>query len=134
MFFNKVIEAGNLVRDVELKYLPTGTAVGNFTLAVRDKYGDKEETMFIDVVVFGKLAEICSQYTGKGSSVLVDGRLQQQTWDDKSGNKKSKIQIIGQVVRFITTKEKMENKSEPNPEGKVTNKPKTEDTDDLEPF
>jgi single-strand DNA-binding protein len=104
--FNKVILLGNLTRDVETRYTPNGVAVASFAIAVNRKYkqGDetKEEVSFIDIVVFGKQAEACGQYIGKGDSILVDGRLQQRRWDDKdTGAKRSKIEVAAQTVTFM---------------------------------
>ncbi len=104
--FNKVILLGNLTRDPEVRYTPNGIAVASFAIAVNRKYkqGDetKEEVSYIDIVVFGKQAESCGQYIGKGDSVLIDGRLQQRRWDDKeSGQKRSKVEVVAQSVNFM---------------------------------
>jgi len=104
--YNKVILLGNLTRDPEMKPLPSGTSVCNFSLALNRKYkvGDeqKEEVSYFDIVVFGRQAETSSQYLSKGSSVLVDGRLQQRRWDDKdSGQKRSKVEVVAETVRFM---------------------------------
>ncbi len=104
--FNKVILLGNLTRDPEVRYTPNGIAVASFAIAVNRKYkqGDetKEEVSYIDIVVFGKQAESCGQYIGKGDSVLIDGRLQQRRWDDKdTGAKRSKIEVVAQSVNFM---------------------------------
>ncbi|HEY6010359.1 MAG TPA: single-stranded DNA-binding protein [Nitrospirota bacterium] len=104
--FNKVILLGNLTRDPEVRYTPNGIAVASFAIAVNRKYkqGDetKEEVSYIDIVVFGKQAESCGQYIGKGDSVLVDGRLQQRRWDDKeTGQKRSKVEVVAQSVNFM---------------------------------
>ena len=104
--FNKVIVAGRLTRDPELRYTPSGSAVGGFGLAVNRKYkhGDdvKEETHFFDIITFGKLAESCGQHLSKGTSVIVEGRLQQRRWDDKAtGQKRSKVDIAAQTVTTI---------------------------------
>jgi len=104
--FNKVILLGNLTRDPEVRYTPNGIAVASFAIAVNRKYkqGDetKEEVSYIDIVVFGKQAESCGQYIGKGDSVLIDGRLQQRRWDDKdTGQKRNKIEVVAQSVNFM---------------------------------
>lgn len=106
MTYNKVILIGNLTRDPEVRYTPQGTPVANFSLAVNRKYkvGDeqKEEVSFFDVVVFGKQAELAGQYLSKGKGVLIDGRLQQRRWDDKeSGQKRSKVEIVAEVMQFL---------------------------------
>ncbi|HSA02373.1 MAG TPA: single-stranded DNA-binding protein, partial [Candidatus Paceibacterota bacterium] len=89
--FNKVILAGNLTRDPELRYTPKGTAVVKLGLAINRRWRDeagqqKEEAVFVDVEAFGKTAETIGQYLKKGSPVLVEGRLRLDTWDDKQTN------------------------------------------------
>jgi single-strand DNA-binding protein len=95
---------GNLTRDGELRYLPSGKPVFNFSMAVSDRYkkGDEwiEEVSYFDVVVF-KQAESCAQYIGKGSKVLVDGRLKQRRWDS-NGQKRSKVEIVSNNVQFLS--------------------------------
>lgn len=102
--FNKVILIGNLTKDPELRYTPQGTAVASFRLAVTSKFrsGDemKEETLFIDVVVWGKQGETCSQYLSKGRPVLVEGRLQERRWES-DGQQRSKMEVVAQTVRFL---------------------------------
>src|SRR5512137_1632851 len=104
--FNKVILLGNLTRDPEVRYTPSGTAVASFAIAVNRKYKQGEETKdevsYIDIVVFGKTAENCGQYLNKGDGILVDGRLQQRRWDDKeTGQKRSKVEVVAQTVNFM---------------------------------
>lgn len=97
--FNKVIVMGNITRDIEVKYTPNGSAVTTLGLAVNEKYktknGDwKEETTFIDVDVWGNSAEIISQYLTKGDPILIEGKLKQESWEDKqSGQKRSKLKV-----------------------------------------
>jgi single-strand DNA-binding protein len=102
--FNRVILMGNLTRDPELRYNPNGTAVANFGIAVNRKYRQgeelKEEVSFFDIVVFGKQAENCGQYLGKGNSVLVDGRLQQRRWESE-GQKRSKVEVVAENITFM---------------------------------
>ena len=104
--FNRVILLGNLTRDPEVRYIPSGTAVASFAIAVNRRYkqGDemKDEVSYIDIVVFGKTAENCGQYLNKGDAILVEGRLQQRRWDDKdSGQKRSKVEVVAQTVNFM---------------------------------
>lgn len=103
--FNKVILLGNLTRDPEVRYLPSGTAVVSFAIAVnrRFKQGDetKDEVSYIDIVAFGKTAENCGQYLNKGDGVLVDGRLQQRRWETEDGQKRSKVEVVAQTVNFM---------------------------------
>lgn len=103
--FNKVILMGNLTRDPEMRYTPSGTAIVNFALAVsrRFKQGEdlKEEVCFIDIVVFDKQAEHCTLYLSKGHGVIVEGRLQQRRWEAKDGQKRSKHEVVAQTVTFM---------------------------------
>jgi len=105
--FNKVILVGNLTKDPELRYTPSGTAVANLRLAVNRKFRDKaqqlkDETCFITAVVWSKQAETCNQYLHKGSSLLVEGRLQSRTWDDtQTGQKRSVIEVLAERVQFM---------------------------------
>jgi len=100
---NHVVLIGRLVRDVELRYTPSGIAVANFTLAVdRQRSKDKEkEADFIPIVVWQKQAENCAEYIGKGSLVAVDGRIQVRTYDDKEGNKRWVTEVIASSVQFL---------------------------------
>ena len=105
--FNKVILAGNLTRDPELRYTPKGTAIAKIGLAINRKWKSetgemKEETTFVDVDAFGKTAETIGQYLKKGRPILVEGRLRYQTWDDKqSGQKKSKLGVVMENFQFM---------------------------------
>ncbi len=103
--FNKVILMGNLTRNPELRYTPSGAPVASFGLAVsrRFKQGDdlKEEVCFVDIVVFGKQAEHCGQYLSKGNGVIVEGRLQQRRWETEDGQKRSKHEVVAQTVTFM---------------------------------
>ena len=103
---NKVILVGNLGRDPELRYIPSGQAVANFTLATNDRWRDKEgnnqeRTEWHRIVVWGKSAENCAQYLQKGRSVYVEGRLQTREWEDKDGNKRQTTETIAQTVQFL---------------------------------
>ena len=109
--FNKVIIAGNLTRDPELKYTPKGTAVAKLGMAINrvwtNEAGEKkEEVTFVDVDVFGRTAENCGQYLRKGRPLLVEGRLKLDQWDDKqTGQKRSKLGIIAESVQFLGSAE-----------------------------
>jgi len=103
--YNRVILIGNLTRDVELRYTPSNLAVTDIGLAVNDKRkgpnGDWiEETTFVDVTLWGRQAEIASQYLTKGSSCLIEGRLKLDTWE-KDGKKNSKLKVIGENMRML---------------------------------
>jgi single-strand DNA-binding protein len=103
---NRVILVGNLGRDPELRYIPSGQAVANFTLATNDRWRDKEgnnqeRTEWHRIVVWGKTAENCAQYLQKGRSVYIEGRLQTRDWEDKEGNKRQTTETIAQTVQFL---------------------------------
>ena len=108
--YNKVILVGNLTRDVNLRYLPSGSAVADFGLATNRRWKDKQtnedkqEVMFIDISVFGRSAEVANQYLKKGSKVLVEGRLALDTWTDQNGNNRSKHKIIAESYQFLDPK------------------------------
>src|ERR1700687_2279184 len=103
--FNRVILIGNLTRDPELRYIPSGTAVTEIGLAVNDRHkgpnGDWiEETTFVDVTLWARTAEVASEYLSKGSSVLIEGRLKLDTWE-KDGKKNSKLRVIGEKMQML---------------------------------
>ncbi len=104
---NKVMLIGNLTRDPELRYIPSGQAVTTFTIAVNRTYNSqsgekKEEVSFIRVVAWARLAENCNEYLKKGSSVFVEGRLQSRSWDAPDGTKRSTLEVIAQSVQFLS--------------------------------
>lgn len=106
---NKVILIGNLSRDFNLKYLNTGTAVGDVSLAVNMAYKTQDgktenEVCYIDLNMFGRTAEVCNQYLKKGSKICVEGRLIYQSWQDTQGNKKSKHVVSVEKVEFLDSK------------------------------
>lgn len=106
MYINKAMLFGNLTRDPELRSLPSGMNVCNFSIATnrvyRDRDGKKQEqTDFHNVVVFGRQADTVAQYLKKGSSVFVEGRMQTRSWDDKSsGEKKYRTEVVADRVQF----------------------------------
>jgi len=110
---NKVFVMGNLTRDPDLRYVPSGAAVANFTVAVNRVYKDKtgakrEDASFIRVVVWGKIAEVCGEYLTKGRPVLVEGRLQSRSWEGQDGQKRSTVEIVADSVQFIGSRAKRE--------------------------
>ncbi|HTV75535.1 MAG TPA: single-stranded DNA-binding protein [Candidatus Baltobacteraceae bacterium] len=105
--FNKVILAGNLTRDPELRYTPKGTAIARLGIACNRKWKSesgemKEEVTFVDVDAFGKQAETIGQYLKKGRPILIEGRLRLDQWEDKqSGQKKSKLGVVLESFQFL---------------------------------
>ena len=106
---NKVFLIANLGKTPELKYTASGQAVCNLALATSEKYTDKqgnkqEKTEWHTVVLFGKHAELASQYLDKGSKVYIEGKLQTRSWQDKSGETRYTTEIVGQEMRFLSSK------------------------------
>jgi len=105
--FNKVILAGNLTRDPELRYTPKGTAVARIGIAInrtwKNEAGEtKEETTFVDVDAFGRQAEVIAQYLKRGRPILMEGRLRYEQWDDKqTGQKRSKLGVVLEGFQFM---------------------------------
>jgi len=107
---NKVFLIGNLTRDPELRYTPQGSAVATLRIAAnrrfRDKAGEiKKDTCFINVVVWGNLAEVCNQYLQKGKPVFVEGSLQSRSWQDNEGKNRTTIEIRAERVQFLSPRE-----------------------------
>jgi single-strand DNA-binding protein len=105
-YLNKVFLIGNLTRDPELRYTPSGTAVADLPLAVNRRFttasGEKkEETCFVDVTLWARQAEVASQYLKKGRPVFVEGRLHLDRWENSDGQKRSKLKIVGQNFQFL---------------------------------
>jgi single-strand DNA-binding protein len=106
--FNRVVLVGNLTRDPELRYIPSGTAVTEIGLAINDRRkgpnGDWiEETTFVEVTLWARQAEVASEYLTKGSSVLIEGRLKLDTWE-KDGKKNYKLRVIGERMQMLGSK------------------------------
>ncbi len=103
--YNRVILVGNLTRDPELRYIPSGTAVSEIGLAVNDrvKKGDQwvDETTFVDVTLWARTAEVANEYLSKGSSVLIEGRLKLDTWE-KDGQKRSKLRVVADKMQMLS--------------------------------
>lgn len=105
---NKVLMIGNLTRDPELRYIPSGQAVTTFSIAVNRAYSDqsgakREETTFVRIVVWGKRAEVCNEYLKKGSSVFIEGRLQSRSWQAQDGSKRTTTEVNAQNVQFLSS-------------------------------
>jgi single-strand DNA-binding protein len=125
---NKVTLIGHLGRDPEMRFMPSGSAVANFSIATteswKDKDGNKEErTEWHRIVVYGKLAEICNQYLSKGRQVYVEGRLQTKEWEDRDGNKRTTTEVV--VSEMIMLGGRAD--AEGNDKKKASGKPPPED-------
>ena len=140
--YNKVILIGNLTRDVELKHTPKGTAIANLSLAVNREWKDptsgekKTDVCYIECKSFGKQAEVLAQYLTKGNPLMIEGRLNLDTWDDKAtGARRSKLGVIIESFQFIGGK----SDAKPIAISPVTNAPAQPnlpvgDDDDFPPF
>ena len=109
--FNKVILVGNLTRDPEVRYTPGGTAVSDIGLAVNRTWFDKqsnqrrEDVTFVDITLWGRQAEVAGEYLAKGRSVLIEGRLHLDQWEDKTtGKKQSKLKVVGENMTMLGSK------------------------------
>lgn len=104
--YNRVVLVGNLTRDPQVRQTSSGTAVADIGLAANERYRNKdgeqvETTCFVDIVAWGRQAECCGQYLSKGASVLVEGRLQLDRWETEDGQKRSKMRVKADRVRFL---------------------------------
>ena len=104
--FNRVILVGNLTRDPELRYIPSGTAVCDIGLAVNNRRKNAngewvEETTFVDVTLWQRTAEVASEYLSKGSPVLIEGRLKLDSWEGQDGKKQSKLRVVGETMQML---------------------------------
>lgn len=103
--FNKVLLMGNLTRNPELRHIAGGSAVCEFGIAVNRRFTvngqERDETTFVDIVVWGRVGENCHRFLSKGSSIFVEGRLQFDQWEDQQGGKRSRLRVVAENVQFI---------------------------------
>lgn len=116
--FNSVCLAGHLTKDPDLRYTPNGKAVASFDIAInsfhKDKAGNKvEETVFVPITVWARQAEVCGEFLKKGSPVLIGGRIRQERWTSKEGQKRSRLIVVAQIVRFLGNSTKEDSPSKP---------------------
>lgn len=106
--YNKVILVGNLTREIELRYTPSGVAVASTGMAINRRYTQngekKDEVCFVDITFFNRSAEIANQYLKKGSKILVDGRLKLDNWVDNSGAKRSKHSVVVESMQMLDSR------------------------------
>jgi len=118
---NKVILVGNLGRDPEVRYTPSGVAVANFTIATSEKWKDKntgemqERTEWHRIVAWGKLGEICGEYLSKGRQVFIEGRIQTREWEDKEGIKRYTTEIVANEMKMLGARDSGEPARPPTP-------------------
>lgn len=117
---NKVTLAGNLTRDPEQRYTPSGTAIAEFGLAVNRKWRDsdgeqREDVTFVDITFWGRTAEVICKHLAKGSPIYLEGRLQLDSWDDaETGQKRYKLKVIGQNFQFLPDGKQNQQQSQPS--------------------
>jgi len=138
LMLNSVQLAGNLTRDPQVRFLDNDKAVADFGLAINRKFkttnGEmKEETTFIDIETWGRQAELVGQYLTKGRNCLVEGSLKLDQWEDKDGNKRSKIKLVAQRVHFIGGKDER-GSSAPSSESTPPTAPVNPPIEDEPPF
>jgi single-strand DNA-binding protein len=130
---NKVLLIGNLTRDPELRYTPSGTAVVNLRLAVnrrfKDKNGEqKDDACFLTVVAWDKQAETCNQYLKKGKPIFVEGRLQSRSWQDAQGQKRNVLEVRAERVQFLGSPS---GQSQVNPDEPVEKEPAVDNVEEF---
>ena len=107
--FNRVVLMGNVTRDVEVRYLPSGAAVCELTLAVNDRRKNPQgnwvnEASFFDVTLWNRTAEIAGEYLQKGAPVLIEGKLRQESWTQEDGQKRSKLKVIADRLVLLSSR------------------------------
>lgn len=103
-FLNRVVLIGRLCQDVDIRQTSSGKAVGNFTLAVDRSFKKQDgtrDTDFLRIVVWDKVAEICSEYIGKGSLVAIEGRIQSRSYETQEGQKRTAVEIVAENIRYL---------------------------------
>ena len=115
--YNKVVLIGNLTKDIELKYLPSGSAVATSSVATSHKYKSasgeqKDEVCFLDFTIFGKMGEVANQYLKKGSKVLLEGRLKFEQWTVQDGSNRSRHILSVDTMKMLDSKDKSENQGQ----------------------
>jgi single-strand DNA-binding protein len=102
--YNKIVLVGNLTRDPEIRYVGSGAAVTKFSLAINTRSKQQEETMYVDIVAWDKLAETCNTYLKKGMSVLVDGRLSIRSYETKDGEKRKATEVVCNTMQMLDSR------------------------------
>ncbi len=101
---NKVFLIGRLTRDPEKSYTPNGTCITKFSVAVNNGFGENRKTAFIDVTAWSKSAEFVANYFSKGKEILIEGRLEFDTWESKEGDRRSKLYVTAERASFVGSK------------------------------
>ena len=121
--YNKVVLVGNLTKDIELKYLPSGSAVATSSVATSHKYKSasgeqKDEVCFLDFTIFGKMGEVANQYLKKGSKVLLEGRLKFEQWTVQDGSNRSRHILSVDTMKMLDSKSQSDNQEIQRPQQK----------------
>lgn len=138
MNLNKVFLIGRIATDIEMKSLPSGQSVCSFSLATSRKWKDKngqnqEDSQFHRIVLWARLAEIASQFLSKGSLIMIEGRIQNRSWEDKSGNKRYTTEIIGESMQMGPKSASSQGAEvKPSPKAEDENIPIIEDGDEID--
>jgi len=134
---NKVILLGNLTRDPDLRDSKSGSKFCNFGIAINEKWGEKEKVIFLDVVAFGRKAELMEEYFKKGSRILIDGQLDYNSWETDSGDKRNKVSVILNNFSFVNenvaTDKDGVGKTDSKPDSKPDSKSESKDEGKSEP-
>lgn len=141
---NKVMLMGNLTRDPEPKITAGGLSIASFGMAINRKFQtkdgqSKEEVVFVDITAFGKQADTISQYTSKGSLLLIEGRLKLDSWQDQQGNNRTKLTVVLESFQFVGGKSEQQQEPQkpitwPGPNTSSDPKPKPEPKPELEKY
>jgi len=113
---NSVSIIGNVGKEAEMRFTPSGKPVTSFSVAVNSKFGETESTEWFNIVTWDKLAETCNQYITKGQQVFVEGRLQTRSWEDNDGQKHYKTEVIANKVLFLGQRKQGETTEESSEE------------------
>jgi single-strand DNA-binding protein len=138
MNLNKVFLIGRIATDIEMKSLPSGQSVCSFSLATSRKWKDKngqnqEDSQFHRIVLWARLAEIASQFLSKGSLIMIEGRIQNRSWEDKSGNKRYATEIVGESMQMGPKSASSQGAgAKPSPKAEDENIPIIEDGDEID--
>jgi single-strand DNA-binding protein len=119
---NRVIVMGNLTRDPELRFAPSGAAVASFGLGINRRFRDnagtqKDEATFVEIVAWGRQAELCGEYLGKGRLVLIEGRLRQERWESREGEARSALKVVADRIQFLPNGRPQAAEEDPEAEG-----------------
>ncbi len=117
--YNRVVLVGNITRDIDLRYTQSGTAVTDIGLAINERKKNQagewvDDTQFIDATLWGRTAEVAAEYLGKGSPILVEGRLKLETWE-ADGQKRSKLKVVGERMQMLGKTKTGSNTADQNP-------------------